>query len=176
VQAIRIAGGIKAISQTSKTIERDNVAMKPKQVSSRTIFQEIGKVRWTNNHSFEVRTPFTAKLLLSPNTEPDLGCPTQVIIDEVFVPVRSRRRGNASKAMEALCQLSDKYRFRLEGTPIGQGSLSWHEDFVDWVASFGFVTGASPYDASADDGAALYVLRLPKTPSRSGIPDVAEIS
>lgn len=135
--------------------------MKQNKISSREIFKEIGTVRWTNNHSFEVRTKFTARLFLSPNTDPDTGPPTQVIVDEVFVPKRFRRRGNATKAMTALCRLADKYQFSLEGGPVGGNIGEWSKKFAEWVLSFGFVRNRST-DVTTDDPAAFYVVRRPR--------------
>jgi hypothetical protein len=135
--------------------------MKRNATSSRAIFREIGKVRWTNNHSFEVRTKFTTRLFLSPNTDPDSGPPTQVIVDGVFVPERFRRRGNATKAMAALCRLADKYQFSLEGGPVGPKEGEWGEKFSEWVLRFGFVRNTST-DLSVDDPTSFYVVRTPR--------------
>ena len=136
--------------------------MKRNKISSRSIFQEIGKVRWTNNHSFEVRTKFAARLFLSPNTDSDSGLPTQVIIDEIFVPKRIRRLGNASKAMVTLCWLADKYQFGLEGGLIGQRNGEWDEKFVAWVLRFGFEPDTSEFVPRVDDPNAFYVRRQPR--------------
>ena len=136
--------------------------MKRNKISSRYIFQEIGKVRWTNNHSFEVRTKFAARLFLSPNTDSDSGLPTQVIIDEIFIPKRLRRRGNASIAMTALCQLADKHKFRLEGGPIGFCETLWRDKFVEWVLSFGFEPDLSPSLPRTNDPKVFYMRRLPR--------------
>ena len=136
--------------------------MKRNELNSRIIFQELGEVRWTNNHSFEVRTKFRTRLFLSPNTDSDFGKPTQVIIDEISVPERFQRQGNATKAMIELCQLADKYQFRLEGGPIGFSETLWRDKFVEWVLGFGFERDTSPFLSQIDDLAAFYVCRRPK--------------
>lgn len=137
--------------------------MKRNELNSRTIFQELGKVRWTNNHSFEVRTKFTTRLFLSPNTDSDKGMPTRVIIDEVSVPKKFQRRGNASKAMTELCRLADKYQFRLEGGPIGWSDGGWRDKFVAWVLRFGFEPDPDQFLVKVDDPNAFFVRRLPRS-------------
>lgn len=136
--------------------------MKRTELNSRIIFQELGEVRWTNNHSFEVRTKFRTRLFLSPNTDSDFGKPTQVIIDEISVPERFQRQGNATKVMTALCRLADKYQFRLEGGPIGWSDSPWRDKFVEWVLRFGFEPDSSEFLAKVDDPNAFYVRRLPR--------------
>ena len=136
--------------------------MKRTELNSRIIFQELGEVCWTNNHSFEVRTKFRTQLYLSPNTDSDFGKPTQVIIDEISVPERFQRQGNATKAMTALCQLADKYQFRLDGGPIGFSETLWRDKFVEWVLRFGFEPDRSAFIPRVDDPAAFYVCRRPK--------------
>lgn len=138
--------------------------MNSKQLTARTIFQEIGSVRWTNNHSFEVQTPFATKLLLSPNTDPDSGCPTHVIIDEVFVPARFRRRGNATKAIHSLCRLSDTFQFTLEAGLISRSDFSWGNEFLAWVLKFGFIASTPRYKSLADE-CSVCVRRQPVTQS-----------
>ena len=136
--------------------------MKRREINSRMIFQELGKVRWTDNHSFEVRTKFRARLFLSPNTDSDVGKPTQVIIDEISVAERFQRRGNATKAMMALCRLADKYQFRLDGGPIGFSETLWRDKFVEWVLYFGFEQDPNEFLPKVDDPNAFYVRRLPR--------------
>src|ERR1039457_3785945 len=137
--------------------------MKRTELNSRIIFQELGEVSWTNNHSFEVRTKLRTRLFLSPNTDSDSGKPTQVIVDEISVPERFQRQGNATKAMSTLCQLADKYQFRLDGGPIGFSETLWRDKFVEWVLRFGFERDSNEFSAKVEDPNAFYVRRLPRS-------------
>jgi hypothetical protein len=125
-----------------------------------SIFQEIGKVRWTQSDAFAVKTKRGATFLLSPNS--DDGVPTRVHIDEIEVPESLRRRGVATEAMTALCQLADKYQFRLEGGPIGWSESLWRDKFVDWVSRFGFKRDRPLFLLPVDDSKTFYVRRLPR--------------
>jgi hypothetical protein len=136
------------------------VQMKRNPKSSKSVFQEIGKVRWTQFDAFAVKTKAGATFLLSPNS--DNAVPTRVHIDEIEVPESLRKRGVATEAMTALCRLADKYQFRLEGGPIGWSESLWRDKFVDWVFRFGFVPDQSLFVPRVDDPTTFYVCRLPK--------------
>jgi hypothetical protein len=134
--------------------------MKQKPICARSVFEEIGKVRWTRFDAFAVKTKLGASLLLSPNGNE--GVPTRVHIDEILVPKSLQRRGVGTKAMTALCRLADKYKFRLEGGPIGWSESLWRDKFVEWVLSFGFKRDPSPFLLRVDDPKAFYIRRLPR--------------
>lgn len=137
------------------------IQMKRKQICTRTIFRELGKVQWSQTHdAFAVRTELGATLLLSPNC--DEGLPTGVRIDEIEVPEPRRRRGVATNAMAALCELADQYQFRLEGGPVGWSDDPWREKFVEWLKGFGFAADPRFTSTPIDDPSAFLVRRLPK--------------
>ena len=135
------------------------VQMKRNSKSPKSIFQEIGKVRWTQFDAYSVKTKHGATFLLSPNS--DDGVPTRVHIDEIEVPESLRRQGVAGAAMTALYHLADRYQFRLEGGPIGWSESPWRDKFVEWVLNFGFEPDPSPSVPQVDDPKAFYVWRLP---------------
>ena len=82
------------------------------------MFGEIGKAEWSpTKDAFVVETKLGATILLSPNS--DNGVVFGVHIDEIEVPEPLRRRGVATNALAALCQLADKSQFKLEGGPVG---------------------------------------------------------
>jgi hypothetical protein len=137
------------------------VQMKRNSKSPQSIFQEMGKARWTPFDAFAVKTKLGATLLLSANT--DAGVPSAVHIDEIEVPESLRRRGVATKAMTALCRLADKYQFHLEGGPIGLSCDPWRDKFVEWMLRFGFKADPRFADTPIDDQNAFFVRRLPKT-------------
>lgn len=63
--------------------------------------------------------------------------------------------------MAALCRLSDKYQFSLEGGPVGPREGEWGEKFAEWVLRFGFARNTST-DLNADDPTSFYVVRTPR--------------
>lgn len=134
--------------------------MNRNSISARSVFKEIGKVRWTPYDAFEVKTILGAKFLLSPND--DEGLPTRVHIDEILVPESLQKRGVGTQAMTALCHLADKYQFRLDGGPIGWSGSLWRDIFVEWVLSFGFELDPGEFLAKIDDPKAFYVRRFPR--------------
>jgi hypothetical protein len=134
--------------------------MKRNTKSAKSIFQEIGTVNWTSFDAFAVKTKPGGIFLLSPNSDKDT--PTIVHIDEIEVPELLRRQGVATKALTALCQLADKYQFRLEGGPIGFGETLWRDKFVEWVLSFGFEPDLSPSLPRTNNQKVFYVQRLPR--------------
>ena len=135
------------------------VQMKRNPKSAKSVFKEIGKVRWTPYDAFEVKTELGARFLLSPND--DGGLPTRVHVDEILVHESLQRRGVGTQAMTALCRLADKYQFRLDGGPIGWSESLWRDKFVEWVLSFGFEPDPGEFLARVDDPKAFYVRRLP---------------
>ena len=135
--------------------------MKKIEIAAEIIFSKMGKTRWDGNDAFVVINKQSVKLVLSPNTGCDRTIPTQVIIDEIYVPPRLRRKGNASKAMTALCHLADKYKFVLLGGPIGFISSPWRDKYVEWVLGFGFERDPAEH-LRDDDPYAFYVRRLPR--------------
>ena len=134
--------------------------MKRKPMCARSVFKEIGIVRWTRFDAFAVKTKGGATFLLSPNANE--GMFTIVRIDEIQVPEALQRRGIGTKAMAALCRLADKYQFKLEGGPIGWSECLWRDGYVKWVLSFGFEPDPSPFLPSIDDPKTFYVRRLPR--------------
>jgi hypothetical protein len=134
--------------------------MKQSLNSLKSVFQEIGKVRWTQSDALAVKTKRGATFLLNPNS--DDGVPTRVHIDEIEVPESLRKRGVATEAMTALCHLADKYQFKLEGGPIGWSETLRRDEFVEWVLSFGFQRDPSPLLPEVDDPTAFYVCRQHK--------------
>lgn len=135
--------------------------MKPNKKSARSVFKEIGKVRWTQFDAFAVKTKLGATFLLSPNENE--GVPTKVHIDEILVPKKLQRKGVGTEAMTVLCHLADKHQFRLEGGPIGWSDCSWRDKFVEWVLRFGFEKDPYEFLAKVDDPNAFYVRRLPRS-------------
>jgi hypothetical protein len=144
--------------------------MKRNPKTARSVFKEIGNVRWTRFDAFEVKTNLGAVFLLSPNGNE--GVPTNVHIDEIQVPEFLRRKGVGSAAMTALCRLADKYQFRLDGGPIGWSDSPWRDKFVKWVLRFGFERDPNEFLARVDDPNAFYVRRLPRPKSMSNCPTV----
>lgn len=129
-------------------------------LTAQIVFSEIGSVRWQESRdAFEVRTIRGAHLFLSPNS--DESIPTNVHVDEIWVPEADRRRGVATDALEALCLLADKYRFVLEGGPVGWTANPFSPRFVSWLFRFGFERHTSPDLPRADDANAFYVRRVP---------------
>jgi hypothetical protein len=149
----------KDLAPTAANVDRIE-KMNKKILSAETIFETLGQVQWDGNDAFVVITKQRVKLVLCPNTGLHPGVPKQVIIDEISVPENLRRKGNASKAMTALCRLADKYSFDLLGGPIGFSENPWREKFVEWVLSFGFKRDSSPH-LKAHDPRAFYVIRVP---------------
>jgi hypothetical protein len=139
--------------------------MKPNPRSVPSVLKEIGKVRWTPYDAFEVKTELGARFLLSPNN--DEGLPSRVHIDEILVPEPLQRKGVGTRAMRALCDLADKYQFRLDGGPIGWSESLWREKFVEWVTSFGFKRDATLSVSPVIDPDAFYVFRQPKPTVRT---------
>lgn len=139
--------------------------MKRTSICARSLFKEIGKVRWTRCDAFEVKTEQGAKFLLSPNGNE--GMPTRVHIDEILVPEKLQRKGIGAAAMTALCLLADKYQFRLEGGPIGWSDSLWRDKFVEWVLRFGFEPDPYEFLAKVDDPNAFYVRRLPQAQNKA---------
>lgn len=135
--------------------------MKKNEIGSEMIFSKLGNTRWDGNDAFEVITKQRVKLVLCPNTGLDSDIPSQVIVDEIYVPWRLRRQGYASKAMTALCRFADKYQFRLLGGPIGFTDSPWRDKYVEWVLGFGFEPDPSEH-LKSDDPNAFYVRRLPR--------------
>lgn len=134
--------------------------MKRNSISPKYLFKKIGKVRWTRFDAFAVKTDRGAVFLLSPNC--DEGVPTTVHIDEIKVPESLRRRGVATEALAALCQLADEYQFELEGGPIGFNETLWRDKFVEWVLRFGFVPDPDPFLSIFDDPNVFCVCRPPR--------------
>ncbi len=136
--------------------------MKSCELTSRSIFKEIGKVRWRFD-AFAVRTERGATMLLSPNSD---VLPSVVHIDEIRVPQGMRRRGIASEALAMLCRLADKYQFRLEGGPVGWSDSPRSDTFVAWLRKFGFTKDPDLPAGYADDPAIFNVRRRPKRQAR----------
>jgi ribosomal protein S18 acetylase RimI-like enzyme len=134
--------------------------MNPDAHIPQTIFSEIGITIWSSrDDAFIVQTPRGARLALSPNSEQ--GVPSHVHIDEIEVPEELRRKGVASDAMSALCELADRYHFSLEGGPVGWSDHPWREVFVRWLRGFGFRRNTKLDDLPLDDPAAFCVSRKP---------------
>jgi hypothetical protein len=129
--------------------------MKSCELTSRSIFKEIGTVRWQFD-AFAVRTERGATMLLSPNSD---ALPSVVHIDEIRVPQGMRRRGIASEALAMLCRLADKYQFRLEGGPVGWSDSPQSDKFVAWLRKFGFTQDPDLPAGYADDPAIFNVRR-----------------
>ena len=136
--------------------------LKLRELTSRSIFKEIGKARWRFD-AFAVRTRRGVTIILSPNSD---VLPSLVHIDEIRVPERIRRRGMASEALAALCRLADKYGFTIEGGPVGWSDLPWSKKFVEWLRRFGFRKDSELPVASKDDPFVFNVRRRPKPPAR----------
>ena len=134
--------------------------MKRNSICARSVSKEIGKVRWTRFDAFEVKTKLGATFLLSPNGNECM--PTRVHIDEILVPKKLQRKGVGTEAMTTLCRLANKYKFRLEGGPIGWSDSLWRDKFVEWVLRFGFEPDTNEFLAKVDDPNAFYILRLPR--------------
>ena len=140
--------------------------MKKKEIIHEYIISKLGKIHWDGNDAFEVINKQGVKLVLCPNTGRDRQIPSQIIVDEIYVPPRLRRKGRATKAMRALCQLADKYQFDLLGGPIGFSNTPWRDKYVEWVLSFGFERDQSQH-VQCDDLNAFYVRRLSHTKNRT---------
>jgi GNAT superfamily N-acetyltransferase len=134
--------------------------MEPDSKDPRSIFSEIGTVEWSNTlDAFVVETRFGARFLLYSFDEETIVY--GVHIDEIEVPPDSRRKGSGTLAMTALCELADKYQFRLAGGPIGFPESPWRDKFVAWVLSFGFVADPE-FEGMTDSPDVFYVHRAPK--------------
>lgn len=134
--------------------------MKRNELCPNSIFNEIGEVAWSPvNDAFVVKTKQGATLIVSPNSE--IGVPSIVHIDEIEVPLSLRRRGVATKAMTALCQLADSYHFSLEGGPMGLSCDPWRDRFAEWVFRFGFRRHRSASLPRIEGSGAIYVRRMP---------------
>lgn len=131
--------------------------MRAHEGRARSIFQEIGTVRW-HIQAFAVTTKRGAMITLSPNSD---VLPSVVHIDEVFVPISSRRRGIASEALGALCRTADKYHFELEGGPVGWSDCEWSAKFVEWLQGFGFRRDPQPPPAAKHDPRVFNIRRRP---------------
>jgi predicted GNAT family acetyltransferase len=136
--------------------------MKSHQLTSRSIFKEIGEVRWRFD-AFAVRTKRGAIMMLSPNSDVS---PSVVRIDEIRVPERIRGRGAASEALATLCRLADQHGFTIEGGPVGWSNSASSKKFVEWLRRFGFRKDPEPPIASRDDPFVFNVRRRPKPPRR----------
>jgi len=135
--------------------------VKHRVTSPRLVFSKIGAVRWAKRlDAFIVQTQRGAQLHLSPNADDTVE--HGVHIDAVFVPVGLRRRGLATEAMERLCRIADRCRFRLEGGPVGFSDAPWRAEFVSWVRRFGFVRDRRYASLPSGDPLAFYVCRQPR--------------
>jgi GNAT superfamily N-acetyltransferase len=135
--------------------------MKRSRIHPKIVFAQIGEVQWRRSlDAFVVHTMQGARILLSPNS--DYQCDSGVHIDEIAVPKPLRRQGVATAALNALCELADQHKFRLEGGPIGFTTSPWRDKFVVWVLRFGFESHQSPFLPQTDDPKAFYVQRLPR--------------
>lgn len=134
-------------------------------MSPAAVFTEIGKVEWSyDRDAFVIETRVGARLVLSPNSDETVA--HGVHVDEIEVPERMRKRGAANYAVTALCNLADRYQFRLEGGPVGWSEHPWRGKFVAWVRRFGFVRDPRFAGVPIDDPNAFYIYRLPQ-PRRS---------
>jgi hypothetical protein len=84
-----------------------------------------------------------------------------VHIDEIEVPEAMRGKGVATKALAALCNLADEYRFELDGGPVGFSEDPNRKRFVAWVRRFGFRRDAGVTLPQMHDRTAFYVRRCP---------------
>ncbi len=139
--------------------------MKKHKTGVEIVFGKLGKILWDGNDAFKVITRLRVKLVLSPNTGQDSELPSQVIVDEIYVPPHLRRKGNATKAMKALCRLADKHKFVLLGGPIGFSNSALRDKYVEWVFGFGFRRDTAQH-LRVDDPKAFYIRRRPRTASR----------
>lgn len=126
------------------------------------VFSEIDEVEWSRDRdAFVVETRAGARLVLSPNSDETVA--HGVHIDEIEVPKGVRQQGSATLAACELCQLADRYEFRLEAGPVGWSEHPWRDKFVAWVLRLGFVSDPRFAGVPIDDPKAFYVQRLPRT-------------
>jgi|SRR5689334_14215624 len=137
------------------------------ETATEILFKKLGVIQWDGNDAFVVTTKQKVKLVLCPNECLENETPKQVIVDEIYVPWRLRRKGNATKTLTVLCRLADKHRITLLGGPIGFSESAWRDKYVEWVLRFGFERDPSEH-LKSHDPKVFYVRRLPRQRLRPG--------
>ncbi len=125
------------------------------------VFARLGSVKRNPvSGAFDIETRQGAILRLCPNSDGEVE--NGVHIDEIEVPEALRGKGIATKALTALCNLADEYRFELEGGPIGFSDDPNRKRFVAWVRRFSFRRDTSVNFLQVHDRTAFYVRRRPQ--------------
>jgi GNAT superfamily N-acetyltransferase len=140
----------------------DRIAEMTKQPQKpELVFTRLGKVRFnTMSGAFDIETKQGAILRLCPNSDDEVE--NGVHIDEIEVPEASQGKGIATKALAALCNLADKYRFELNGGPVGFSEDPYRKRFVAWLRRFGFRRDTRDAYLQVHDRTAFYVRRCPQ--------------